>query len=133
MKNDLTVKNHHGNVEVKTTSENLEVKSHHGDVVVENNSSITKKGVFKTHHGDITTSFADLSANVFMDTHHGDLYTDFEYSVKPMLINVSDQNEQKAKYKYKAKTNVIIGNGEGKIEYKTHHGDIFIKKLNNNG
>jgi hypothetical protein len=125
----LIAKSHHKSVYVETGSTDVSVKSHHGDVTVNHTSGNVLKGNFKTHHGDIKTSFPDLSARVEMTSHHGSLYTDFDYDYTASQAKNSG-NGKKTKYKSKGGASIQIGSGKAELYYKTHHGDSIISRTN---
>ncbi|NNF35685.1 MAG: hypothetical protein HKN68_16375 [Saprospiraceae bacterium] len=125
----LTAKSHHKGVYVKTGSTDVTVKSHHGDVTVDHTSENVVIGNYKSHHGDIKTSFPDLSARVEMTSHHGSLYTDFDYDYTSTPVKNSG-NGKKTKYKSKGGASIQIGSGKAELYYKTHHGDSIISRTN---
>ena len=125
----LTAKNHHNSVYVKTGSTDVTAKSHHGDVTVDHTSSNVMKGNYKTHHGDIKTSFPALSAKVEMSSHHGSLYTDLDYDYTATQVKYS-KNGKKTRYKSKGGASIQIGSGKAELYYKTHHGDSIISRTN---
>ncbi|WP_235299511.1 DUF4097 family beta strand repeat-containing protein [Portibacter marinus] len=122
-----TVKTHHGSVKAKTGAEEVIAKSHHGDVTVEHTGNNVTSGVYKTHHGDIRTTFPSLNAVASMDSHHGDFYIDYDYEFVAQKVSIIEDG-RKTKYKYGGETNIKVGNGNGKLTYRTHHGDTYITK-----
>lgn len=124
---NTTVKSHHGNVYADTGGEIVVAKTHHGDVKVDHSSNSVSKGVYITHHGDIETSFPQVSAMVSLKSHHGSFYTDFDYDHVAQKVNFN-KDGKKTMYKYGGETNIKVGRGTGDFTYRTHHGDTFINK-----
>ncbi len=124
---NTTVKSHHGSVRANTGGEVVVAKSHHGNVTVEHTSRNVSEGVYKTHHGDIKTSFPALSAKASMDSHHGSYFIDFDYEHVAQRVSL-DKKGKKTKYKYGGETNIQVGSGQGTLTYRTHHGDTYIIK-----
>lgn len=124
---NTTVKSHHGSVFANTGGEKVKAKSHHGDITIEHTSPNVTEGYYKTHHGDIKTSFPALSAEASLKSYHGSFYSDFDYDRQFKKLQVSN-DKGKAKYKYSKGTVIKIGAGKGSLYYKTHHGDTYISK-----
>ena len=125
---NTTVKSHHGNVEAETGGNIIVAKSHHGDVLVKHSSRNVSQGTYKTHHGDIRTSFPEVSADVTMKSHHGSFYVDFDYKHTAQKIKLQEEG-RKTKYKIGDGTSIRIGSGGGKFTYATHHGNTYISKI----
>ncbi len=128
MQAGVQAKNHHDGVTLTNVGGNVEARSHHGDVVVEFDRNPTEHLICKTHHGDIQVRLrAPLSAEVKLDSHHGDFYTEFDWSPMP-LSEVAERTKRGTKYKIGKDTRVKIGGGDLDLSFKTHHGDIYIRK-----
>ena len=122
---NTTVKSHHGNVMATTGGDEVVARSHHGDVTVHHTSRSVSKGEYKTHHGDIKTSFPALSAKVTMASHHGSYFIDFDYEHVAQEVSMKKDGKT-TKYKYGGDTSIKVGSGLGRLTYKTHHGDTYI-------
>ena len=127
MRSTLRVGNHHDDVKVMDQVGDVNAKTHHGSVEVRYTENPTGECSYKTHHGDLNVVYTgSLSADVALSSYHGEFYTDYDYSLQP--IQVSQKRASKAKYVVKSKgTTVRFGSGGELQQFKTHHGDIYLK------
>ena len=128
MTGSLRVKNHHDDVKVIGAGGNVLARTHHGDVKVSFVKHPPDEVEGHTHHGDIfiEAPFA-LSADVSLKSHHGSFFTDFDWQNLPM--QVSEENKSDGiKYRVADRTNVRLGSGDIKMNFKTHHGDVYIRR-----
>ena len=117
MSGDLRLTTHNGAIVAGNVSGNLQAETHNGRVKASYaeqapsapNVSIT------THNGEIRfTPPKDFSASVTISVHNGAVSTDLPLTV------VGEVTRQRM--------NGTIGNGEGRLELKSHNGSIKIQK-----
>ena len=128
MKNKVVACNHHDDVDISNLSGDVDASSHHGDVTVAFSKNPKNSVDCHTHHGDIKVALQDgLGADVRMKSHHGKFYTDFDWKAMPMKVNRED-GKSGTRYKWGNGTMVRIGSGGIEMNFKTHHGDVFLTK-----
>jgi hypothetical protein len=124
----IVARNHQGDVTIKAVKNNLEVHAHHGNIDVQFDKNPVAYLRCGTHHGDIKIHLQkDLSADISMKSHHGAFYTDFDY--QPVVNQVSRKevsDHDGTKYQIGNGTNIRIGGGAIKMDFKTHHGDVYL-------
>jgi|GEM_PF-1415842 len=126
----LRAVNHHGNVSLNDVKVLHYAHSHHGDVEVSFVSQPDNDMSFDTHHGDIRVSFPQApSAEIEFDSHHGSFYTDFDWNPSKAQLEVNKSKRRRGtKYKIGDRTKVSMGQGNHKMTFDTHHGDMYILK-----
>lgn len=125
----VKVSNHHDGVELTGMQNDVEAKSHHGDVEMTFVKNPQNSIYAKSHHGDIKIKVQDgFSGDVSMKSHHGDFYTDLDGEDLPPLVEVNKSEGKKTKYKFGESNRFRIGEGGVKLEFKTHHGDVFVTR-----
>lgn len=123
---DLYVHNHHKDLVLENVGDHVEASTHHGDIVVTHTENPSQDSYYKTHHGDIKVEFNNgLDAAVSLKSHHGSFYSDFDWKTGPLNRSV-EKNGKETKYKIGRDTQVVIGNGGPQLDFRTHHGDIFL-------
>jgi len=130
MENRVEARNHHDGVELTGMRGDVRAKSHHGDVTVSFDRNPENEIVCKSHHGDIKIYVQDgFSGDVSMRSHHGAFYTDFDGQDLPPIVEVNKGNgKRKTHYKLGESNRYRIGNGDVKLEFKTHHGDVYVTR-----
>jgi len=66
------------------------------------------------------------SIRLDLDSYHGEFYTDFDW--EPMVSKIQKSNKKKTKYKVGSTTSVKIGGGKHMMNFKSHHGNMYILK-----
>ncbi len=124
----VVVENHHDDLELTNLSGDLWASTHHGDVnvsFIKNPANIIE---CDTHHGDIRVQVQEqLSADVTLNSHHGSFYTDFDWETIPYAIETR-QHQGKTRYRWGKGTQVRIGDGGLRMDFNTHHGDVYVTK-----
>jgi len=125
---DLAAINHHGNIYLDNVVNLHRAHTHHGVIDVSFDKQSDHDLELRTHHGDITIKFPSTpSAELSMYSYHGSFYTDFDW--KQALTPIEkNSNDRKTKYKMGSKTRVLMGSASKKIEFNSHHGDMYILK-----
>ena len=62
-----------------------------------------------------------------MKSHHGSFYTDFDWKAMPVSVARED-GKSGTRYRWGNGTQVRIGSGGIKMDFRTHHGDVFLTK-----
>ncbi len=126
MKGKLVARNHHNDIYLKNIGGSASVHTHHGDISLSYSKNPTEDGDYHSHHGDIKVYYqSSLSADVSLDSHHGEFFTDFDWQPKPIEVATNASNRG-TKYYIGKGTQVRIGNGGVRQDFKTHHGDIYL-------
>lgn len=129
MQNKVVVRNHHDGVTLKGMHGDVNASSHHGDVVVSFDRNPPNELICDSHHGDIKIYAKDgFSGDVSMKSHHGAFYTDFEGKNLPPVVKVSKKDGRKTRYKLGESSRYQIGSGGPHLEFRTHHGDVSVRK-----
>lgn len=127
----VVANNHHDNVTLQGMQNDVEANSHHGDVTV--HFAKNPPGTLKcdTHHGEIKVSLrTPLSADATMKSHHGSFYADFDYQTLARQVSSKQDSHRGTKFLIGDGTSVRIGQGGLKMDFRTHHGDVYILKNN---
>jgi DUF4097 and DUF4098 domain-containing protein YvlB len=87
---------------------------------------------FSTWNGDVDVTFpAMVKTDVKMKSEMGDVYSDFDIQVKeaPQKV-VEDEREEGGGYRISFEKAVYgsINGGGPEYQFKTYHGDIYIRK-----
>ena len=128
MASSVVARNHHDDVALSGLSGDVKASSHHGDVNVAFVSNPPEEVSCHSHHGDIRVEVQDgLSADVTMRSHHGSFYTDFDWQNIPVQVD-KDAKNGKTRYRWAKGTQVRIGEGGLKMDFHTHHGDVYVTK-----
>ena len=123
---DVYAHNHHKDLELRNIGSQIKASTHHGNVIVSHIDNPDADSYYKTHHGDIKVQFEDgLSADVSLKSHHGSFFSDFDWKTGPIKTSV-DSDHKGTKYKIGKDTRVIIGSGGPSLDFRTHHGDIYL-------
>ncbi|NND31101.1 MAG: DUF4097 family beta strand repeat protein [Saprospiraceae bacterium] len=126
---EVFAKNHHDQVVLTGLRNNLNAHAHHGDIKVEFAANPERSIACRTHHGDIKVSMAPgLSADIKMKSHHGSFFTDFDYQIVATQVSRKEENKTGTKYTIGDGTNVRIGQGGLQMDFRTHHGDVYVTK-----
>ncbi len=129
MKGPLIANNHHKGLILKNVGSQVSANTHHGDIEVTHSSNPRVDSYYHTHHGNIKVTFQNgLGAEVSLKSHHGAFYSDFDWNYQPSKTSINS-NQKGTKYKIGKDTVVRIGKGGPALDFKTHHGDIYL--LNN--
>ncbi|MGB6867250.1 MAG: hypothetical protein WBE11_16325, partial [Candidatus Aminicenantaceae bacterium] len=87
---------------------------------------------FSTWNGDVDVTFpAMVKADVRMKSEMGDVYSDFDIQLKQAPQKaVEDERKEGGGYKISFEKAVYgsINGGGPEFQFKTYHGDIFIRK-----
>ena len=125
---DLSALNHHGNVYLNNVQNLQYAHSHHGVIDVSFDRQSDHDIKLDTHHGDITIKFPNTpSAELDLYSYHGSFYTDFDWKPGKMIVENNRKNK-KTKYKVGSKTRVLMGSASKKIQFNSHHGNMYILK-----
>lgn len=129
IKGALIAKNHHQDLILKNVGSQVSATTHHGDIEVTHSSNPSVDSYYRTHHGNIKVTFqSGFGALVSLKSHHGAFYSDFDWEYQPSQASINT-NQKGTKYKIGKDTVVRIGKGGPALDFKTHHGDIYL--LNN--
>ena len=128
MAGKVSAHNHHDDVTLLRMQNDIEAHSHHGNIQVQFDKNPLHSIICHTHHGDIKIKVQDhINADVKMKSHHGSFFTDLDYKV--MATQVSSTKEKRGtKYTIGDGTNVRMGQGGLQMDFRTHHGDVYITK-----
>ncbi|MGD9344236.1 MAG: DUF4097 family beta strand repeat-containing protein [Candidatus Aminicenantes bacterium] len=125
--------NYNGTVTLKGISGSVLAHTYNGAVtVIFTKIDPDKPMSFSTWNGDVDVTFpATLKANVKMKSEMGDVYSDFDVQVRqtPEKV-VEDEREEGGGYKISFEKAIYgsINGGGPEYQFKTYHGDIFIRK-----
>lgn len=129
MQSRVVARNHHDGVELIGMRSDVTARSHHGDVIVSFDRNPENEIICNTHHGDIKIYVQDgFSGDVSMKSYHGAFYTDFDGRKLPPTVEINKDKNRKTHYKLGERNHYRIGNGGIKLEFKTHHGDVYVTR-----
>lgn len=130
---EIEANNYNGKVTLTGISGSVVAHTYNGAVTVSfKQISPDKPMSFSTWNGDVDVTYpATVKANVKMGSEMGDVYSDFDIQVKqaPQKV-VEDEREEGGGYKISFEKAVYgsINGGGPEYQFKTYHGDIFIRK-----
>jgi DUF4097 and DUF4098 domain-containing protein YvlB len=130
---EIEANNYNGKITLKGISGSVVAHTYNGAVTVVFKQVDPDKAMsFSTWNGDVDVTFpAMVKANVKMKSEMGDVYSDFDIQVEqtPKKV-VEDERKEGGGYRIsfeKAIYGSINGGGQ-EYQFKTYHGDIFIRK-----
>ncbi len=130
---EIEANNYNGKVTLTGISGSVVAHTYNGEVTVSFTQIDPDKPMsFSTWNGDVDVTFpAMVKANVKMKSEMGDVYSDFDMQVKqaPQKV-VEDEREEGGGYKISFEKAIYgsINGGGPEYQFKTYHGDIFIRK-----
>jgi len=125
--------NYNGKVLLTGISGSVVAHTYNGEVTVSFTQIDPDKPMsFSTWNGDVDVTFpAMVKANVKMKSEQGDVYSDFDIQIAQAPQKaVEDEREEGGGYKISFEKAVYgsINGGGPEYQFKTYHGDIFIRK-----
>ena len=132
---EIEANNYNGKVTLRGISGSVVAHTYNGEVTVSFKQITPDKPMsFSTWNGDVDVTFpAMVKADVRMKSEMGDVYSDFDIQVKQAPQKaVEDEREEGGGYKISFEKAVYgsINGGGPEFQFKTYHGDIFIRKAN---
>ena len=132
---EIEATNYNGKVVLTGISGSVVANTYNGEVIVSFTKVDPDKPMsFSTWNGDVDITFpAMVKANVKMKSEEGDVYSDFDIQIKQAPQKaVEDEREEGGGYKISFEKAVYgsINGGGPEYQFKTYHGDIFIRKAN---
>jgi hypothetical protein len=130
---EIEADNYNGPVSVRGISGSVVAHTYNGAVTVVFTQIDPDKAMsFSTWNGDVDVTFpAMVKANVKMKSEMGDVYSDFDIQVEqaPKKV-VEDEREEGGGYKISFEKAIFgsINGGGAEYQFKTYHGDIYIRK-----
>lgn len=129
---EIEAENYNGKVTLTGISGSVVANTYNGAVTVSFTKVDPNKPMsFSTWNGDVDVSFpATVKANVKMRSEMGDVYSDFDVQVKQIPEKVvEDERAEGGKYKISFEKAIYgtINGGGAEYQFKTYHGDIFIR------
>lgn len=139
---EVLIENVSGTIEANNYNGKLTLKGISGSVVAHTyNGAVTviltkvdpdKPMSFSTWNGDVDVTFpAMIKAKVKMRSEMGDVYSDFDIQLEqsPQKV-VEDERSEGGGYKISFEKAIVgtINGGGPEYQFKTYHGDIFIRK-----
>jgi hypothetical protein len=130
---EIEANNYNGKVTLRGISGSVVAHTYNGEVIVSFKQITPDKPMsFSTWNGDVDVTFpAMVKADVRMKSEMGDVYSDFDIQVKQAPQKaVEDEREEGGGYKISFEKAVYgsINGGGPEFQFKTYHGDIFIRK-----
>ncbi|HUU52425.1 MAG TPA: DUF4097 family beta strand repeat-containing protein [Candidatus Heimdallarchaeota archaeon] len=130
---EIEANNYNGKVTLRGISGSVVAHTYNGEVIVSFKQITPDKPMsFSTWNGDVDVTFpATVKADVKMKSEMGDVYSDFDIQVKQAPQKaVEDEREEGGGYKISFEKAVYgsINGGGPEFQFKTYHGDIFIRK-----
>ncbi len=130
---EIEANNYNGKVTLRGISGSVVAHTYNGEVTVSFKQITPDKPMsFSTWNGDVDVTFpAMVKADVKMKSEMGDVYSDFDIQVKQAPQKaVEDEREEGGGYKISFEKAVYgsINGGGPEFQFKTYHGDIFIRK-----
>jgi len=130
---EIEANNYNGKVTLRGISGSVVAHTYNGEVTVSFKQITPDKPMsFSTWNGDVDVTFpAMVKADVKMKSEMGDVYSDFDIQVKQAPQKaVEDEREEGGGYKISFEKAVYgsINGGGPEYQFKTYHGDIFIRK-----
>lgn len=130
---EIEANNYNGKVTLRGISGSVVAHTYNGEVTVSFKQITPDKPMsFSTWNGDVDVTFpAMVKADVRMKSEMGDVYSDFDIQVKQAPQKaVEDEREEGGGYKISFEKAVYgsINGGGPEFQFKTYHGDIFIRK-----
>jgi len=125
--------NYNGKVLLTGISGSVVAHTYNGEVTVSFTQIDPDKPMsFSTWNGDVDVTFpAMVKADVKMKSEQGDVYSDFDIQIAQAPQKaVEDEREEGGGYKISFEKAVYgsINGGGPEYQFKTYHGDIFIRK-----
>jgi hypothetical protein len=129
----IEANNYNGTVTLRGISGSVVAHTYNGAVTVVFTEIDPDKAMsFSTWNGDVDVTFpAMVKANVKMKSEMGDVYSDFDIQVEQAPKKaVEDEREEGGGYKISFEKAIYgtINGGGPEYQFKTYHGDIFIRK-----
>jgi hypothetical protein len=130
---EIEANNYNGKVTLTGISGSVVAHTYNGAVTVSFAKIAPDKPMsFSTWNGDVDVTYpATVKANVKMGSEMGDVYSDFDIQVKQAPQKaVEDEREEGGGYKISFEKAIYgsINGGGPEYQFKTYHGDIFIRK-----
>jgi hypothetical protein len=130
---EIEADNYNGKVVLTGISGSVVAHTYNGEVTVSFTTVDPDKPMsFSTWNGDVDITFPALvKANVKMKSEMGDVYSDFDIQIKQAQQKaVEDEREEGGGYKISFEKAVYgsINGGGPEYQFKTYHGDIYIRK-----
>lgn len=130
---EIEANNYNGKVTLTGISGSAVAHTYNGAVtVVFSQIDPDKPMSFSTWNGDVDVTFpAMVKANVKMKSEMGDVYSDFDIQVEQAPKKaIEDEREEGGGYKisFEKAIHGTINGGGAEYQFKTYHGDIFIRK-----
>lgn len=130
---EIEANNYNGKVTLRGISGSVVAHTYNGEVTVSFKQITPDKPMsFSTWNGDVDVTFpAMVKADVRMKSEMGDVYSDFDIQVKQAPQKaVEDERKEGGGYKISFEKAVYgsINGGGPEFQFKTYHGDIFIRK-----
>ncbi|MGB3861013.1 MAG: DUF4097 family beta strand repeat-containing protein [Candidatus Aminicenantaceae bacterium] len=130
---EIEANNYNGKVTLRGISGSVVAHTYNGEVTVSFKQITPDKPMsFSTWNGDVDVTFpAMVKADVRMKSEMGDVYSDFDIQLKQAPQKaVEDERKEGGGYKISFEKAVYgsINGGGPEFQFKTYHGDIFIRK-----
>ncbi len=130
---EIEAENYNGPVTLRGISGSVVAHTYNGAVIVVFTQIDPDKAMsFSTWNGDVDVTFpAALKANVMMKSEMGNVYSDFDIQMEqtPKKV-VEDERKEGGGYRISFEKGIYgsINGGGAEYQFKTYHGDIFIRK-----
>ncbi len=130
---EIEADNYNGKVTLTGISGSVVAHTYNGAVTVSFTKVDPNKPMsFSTWNGDVDVTFpATVKANVKMRSEMGEVYSDYDVQIKqaPQKV-VEDERKEGGGYKISFEKAIYgsINGGGPEYQFKTYHGDIFIRK-----
>jgi DUF4097 and DUF4098 domain-containing protein YvlB len=130
---EIEANNYNGKVTLTRISGSVVAHTYNGEVTVSFTKINPDKPMsFSTWNGDVDVTFpATVKADVKLRSEMGDVYSDFDIRLKQAPQKaVEDEREEGGGYKISFEKAIYgaINGGGPEFQFKTYHGDIFIRK-----
>jgi DUF4097 and DUF4098 domain-containing protein YvlB len=130
---EIEANNYNGKITLTGISGSVVAHTYNGEVTVSFTQIDPDKPMsFSTWNGDVDVTFpAMVKADVKMKSERGEVYSDFDIQVKqtPQKV-VEDEREEGGGFRISFEKAIYgsINGGGPEYQFKTYHGDIFIRK-----
>jgi hypothetical protein len=130
---EIEANNYNGKITLTRVAGSVVAHTYNGEVTVSFTKITPDKPMsFSTWNGDVDVTFpATVKADVKMRSEMGDVYSDFDIQLKQAPQKaVEDEREEGGGYRISFEKAIYgaINGGGPEFQFKTYHGDIFIRK-----
>jgi hypothetical protein len=128
---ELEVAHYNGPITLKNVSGTVVANTYSGDLTISfNRVNLNKPMSFTTYHGDIDVTFPkNAKFNLKMKSNQGQIYSDFKLEMRSISSPEKKPGRKDGKYVIKFDKSIygLLNGGGEEIQFKTYHGDIFIR------